>query len=177
MAALYESVFSWGQRRNAETAGLVRVALADLPLITRQSFTWLSAAAPALRELSCSGCARVQLDRAVPELDNLTRLTHLSLGPSATHAKYADSGGEALAEALLVHMPRLRSLRLEDVRGLVDADLAALVGAGQVLDTLCLKGLVDVGTATIEVRPPSLILPPFFLPTPLLQSGHLQPAA
>ena len=34
--SLYEAVFSWGKRRNMETAGLRDVQIRDIPLITRQ---------------------------------------------------------------------------------------------------------------------------------------------
>eukprot|EP01035_Chromulina_nebulosa_P020505 gene20505-26599_t len=149
--ALYESVFSWGKRRNTETNQVKDMQIKALPLITRQSLAWLSASCPNLQTLIVTDCSRIQLGVGLPEIVNLTSLKQLTVGPAATHPKFPDRCEKLMLSALVGQVGRLESLTLIGLPGVTDEDLAQLLEAAnpEILHTLCLRRL-RVGTLAIE---------------------------
>jgi hypothetical protein len=146
--ALYEAVFSWGTRRNGETAGVTELVLNDNSNFTAQMLVLLSIGMQQLKTLDLRDCGGVALVRALSEVKKMSSIRHLRLGP-ITNKKHKLGSSDLFLQGILHQAPHLLTLHLDGVAGFTDAHIAAMLEEAEKLEALTLRNL-DFGTLTTE---------------------------
>ena len=142
--SIYEAIKAWGKRRNTKSLTIKSVVLRDNHLLTAQSLVFLSSAVPNLEILDIKGCANIDINKGLREMESLTSLRELTIGPS----DFVINANE-LVESLLYHVARLTLLHLVDIHTLDDEHVAELLNGCLLLEDLHVEG-IEVGVHTIE---------------------------
>jgi hypothetical protein len=83
IGALYEAEVAWGKKRNTKSLTLNSLNISGNPNFTSEIMVMISTANPDLVCLDISDNNRIDLNKALREIENLKKLKSLKIGPSS----------------------------------------------------------------------------------------------